>query len=186
MNRKPKTNNTINKKIPENLVGKFLPSQGVQGDVTHSELTDIDRKILRLLLETEGAVPTHEISQQLGLPLSTVQRRRKRLEANYLLKHYSLDQLKFGFRLIDLLIYAEGGETMNVGKELLKREEVTYAARTIGEHTIDLRVEVSVKDNGILLNLLEDVKAMKGVRDVIWTEAVETIGRKNPPNHFVI
>ena len=64
MNRKPKTNNTINKKIPENLVGKFLPSQGVQGDVTHSELTDIDRKILRLLLETEGAVPTHEISQQ--------------------------------------------------------------------------------------------------------------------------
>ena len=75
---------------------------------------------------------------------------------------------------------------MNVGKESLKREEVTYAARTIGEHTIDLRVEVSVKDNGILLNLLEDVKAMKGVRDVIWTEAVETIGRKNPPNHFVI
>jgi DNA-binding Lrp family transcriptional regulator len=142
--------------------------------------------MLRLLLDTEGNVPSHEISLQLGIPLSTVQRRRKRLEANYLLKHYSLDPLKFGFRLIDLLIYTEGGETLNVGKELLKREEVTFAARTIGEHTIDLRVEVFVRDNGILLNLLEDVKAMKGVRDVVWTEVVETIGRKNPPNHFVI
>ena len=175
----------MDKKYSEKLIGKFNPPQGVQGDVTQSELTDIDRKILRLLLNTEGSIPTHEISQQLGLPLSTVQRRRKKLEANYLLKHYSLDPLKFGFRLIDLLIYTEGGETMNVGKELLKREEVTYAARTIGEHTIDLRVEVFVKDNGVLLNLLEDVKAMPGVRDVIWTEIVETIGRKNPPNHFL-
>ncbi len=75
---------------------------------------------------------------------------------------------------------------MNVGKELLKREEVTYAARTIGEHTIDLRIEVFVRDNGVLLDLLEDVKAMNGVRDVVWTEVVETIGRKNPPNHIVI
>ncbi|HXQ92181.1 MAG TPA: hypothetical protein VN739_04185 [Nitrososphaerales archaeon] len=75
---------------------------------------------------------------------------------------------------------------MNVGKELLKREEVTYATRTIGEHTIDLRVEVFVKDNGVLLDLLEKVKAMKCVRDVVWTEVIETIGRKNPPNHIVI
>ncbi len=70
--------------------------------------------------------------------------------------------MKFGWRKIDLLIYTEGGETMIVGKELLKREEVTYAARTIGEHTIDLRVEVFVKDNGVLLNLLEDVKVYEG------------------------
>ena len=59
-----------------------------------------------------------------------------------------------------------------------------YAARTIGEHTIDLRIEVFVKDNGQPLDLLEDVKGMNGVRDVVWTEVVETIGRKNPPNSF--
>jgi DNA-binding Lrp family transcriptional regulator len=142
--------------------------------------------MLRLLLDSEGNIPTHEISQKLDIPISTVQRRRKRLEEEYLIKHYSLDPMKFGYRRIDLLIYTEGGETMNVGKELLKREEVTYAARTIGEHTIDLRIEVFVKDNGVLLDLLEQVKAMKGVRDVIWTEVIETIGRKNPPNHIVL
>ncbi len=63
---------------------------------------------------------------------------------------------------------------------------MTSAYRTIGEHTIDLRVEVFVKDNGILLDLMEEVKAMKGVRDVIWTEVVSTIGRQRPPNQITI
>src|SRR3984893_15228813 len=151
-----------------------------------SQLSDADRKMLRLLLDSEGRIPTHEISDQLGIPISTVQRRRKRLEEDYLIKPFSLDPMKFGYRKIDLLIYTMGGDTIEIGRELLKRDEVTYAARTIGEHTIDLRIEVFVKDNGVLLNLLEDVKAMKGVRDVVWTEVIETIGRKNPPNHVTI
>jgi DNA-binding Lrp family transcriptional regulator len=152
----------------------------------YSQLSDMDRKMLRLLLDSEGTIPTHELSLKLDIPLSTIQRRRKRLEEEYLIRHYSLDPMKFGFRRIDLLIYTEGGETMNIGREMLNREEVTYVARTIGEHTIDLRVEVFIKDNSVLLDLLETVKAMKGVRDVIWTEVIETIGRKNPPNHLLI
>lgn len=149
-------------------------------------LSDVDRKMLRLLLDSEGSIPTHEISKKLGIPLSTVQRRKKKLEEEYLIKFYSLDPMKFGFRRIDLLIYTKGGETMDVGRELLKRQEVTYAARTIGEHTIDLRIEVFVKDNRVLLNLLEEVKGMKGVRDVVWTEVVETIGRNDIPDSLVI
>jgi DNA-binding Lrp family transcriptional regulator len=93
--------------------------------------------------------------------LSTVQRRRKKLEEAYLMKTYSLDPMKFGYRRIDLLIYTEGEQTMRIGEELLKHEEVTSAFRTIGEHTIDLRVEVFVKDNSVLFDLLEEVKAMK-------------------------
>jgi len=137
--------------------------------------------MLGLLLDSEGRVPTHELSLQLGIPLSTVQRRRE-----YLLKTYSLDPMKLGYRRIDLLIYTQGGETMNIGKELLKREEVSSAFRTIGEHTIDLRAEVFVKNNGILLDLMEEVKAMKGVRDVVWTEVIATIGRKSFLNHIGI
>ena len=68
---------------------------------------------------------------------------------------------------------------MAIGKELLKREEVAYVARTIGQFTIDLRVEVFVHSSDELVNLIEEVKAMHGVKDVIWSEIVEVVGRKN-------
>jgi DNA-binding Lrp family transcriptional regulator len=152
----------------------------------YNQLSNLDRRLLKLLLESEGAIPTHELSRQLDVPISTVQRRRNRLEEEYILKQYSLNPLKLGYRRIDLLIYTRGGETMEVARALMKRNEVTFAARTIGEHTIDLRIEVFVKDNAILLNLLEEVKAMSGVRDVVWTEVVEEIVRKSPPDPFEV
>jgi hypothetical protein len=46
------------------------------------------------------------------------------------------------------------------------------------ENTIDLRAEVIIKDNSELLGLLELVKAMESVKDVIWSEIVDVIGKK--------
>ena len=68
---------------------------------------------------------------------------------------------------------------MALGKELLKRDQVAYVARTIGQFTIDLRVEVFVRSNDELLNLIEEVKAMEGVKELIWSEIIEVVGRKN-------
>ena len=68
---------------------------------------------------------------------------------------------------------------MAIGKDLLKRDEVAYVARTIGQFTIDLRVEVFIQSSDELVNLIEDVKAMKGVKDLMWSEVVEVVGRKD-------
>jgi hypothetical protein len=88
---------------------------------------------------------------------------------------------KFGWRFVELLIHTMGGRTQAVGKSLFERKEVTFVARTIGQYSIDLRAEVFVRNNGELLSLIEEVKAMDGVKEVIWSEIVEVIGRKNPP-----
>ena len=40
-------------------------------------------------------------------------------------------------------------------------------------------VETIVKDNVILLDLLEKIKGMDGVNDVVWSEIVKLVGRKN-------
>ena len=77
-----------------------------------------------------------------------------------------------------MMIYTGGGATTAIANELLKRDEVVYVGRSIGEHTIDLRAEVIIKDNTELLGLLEMVKAMESVRDAIWSEVVDVIGRK--------
>jgi hypothetical protein len=88
---------------------------------------------------------------------------------------------RFGWRFVQLLIHTTGGRTAAIGKELLERKEITFVARTIGQYTIDLRAEVFIRSSEELLNLIEEVKTINGVSDVIWSEIVEVIGRKNPP-----
>jgi len=140
--------------------------------------SDIDKQILKVLLEPKGNVSSHLLAQKLGLPRSTIQRRRGKLEKNCLDLSYSLNLANLGYRRVDLLIYTERGATQAISKELLQREEVVYVGRSIGEHTIDLRAEVIIKDNSELLGLLELVKAMDDVKDVIWSEIVDVMGTK--------
>jgi len=146
--------------------------------VVAPKLSLIDKQILKILLSPEGDVSSHALEQTLGLPRSTIQRRRKNLEQNYLHHPYSLNLANLGYRRVDLLIYTGGGGTQAIASELLKHDSVTWVGRSIGEHTIDLRAEVIIKDNSELLGLLELVKAMHNVKDVIWSEIVDVIGQK--------
>ena len=89
-----------------------------------------------------------------------------------------MDIEKFGWRRVDFFISVKNGKTNSVANKLLEIDEVTYVGKSIGEHTIDLRVETIVKDNVILLDLLEKIKGMDGVNDVVWSEIVSVVGRK--------
>ncbi len=138
----------------------------------------VDKMILKALLEPEGNVSSIVLAQKLGIPRSTVQRRRDRLEKSCLGLSYSLKLKGLSYRRVDLLIYTTGGATLDIAKDLLKLDEVVYVGRSIGEHTIDLRAEVIIKDNSEPLGLLELVLAMENVKDVVWSEIVDVIGQK--------
>jgi DNA-binding Lrp family transcriptional regulator len=141
-------------------------------------LSDVDRELLKALLNPNGKSSTGLLSNKLGIPKTTIQRRRKRLEKEFLRLSYSLNLEKFGWRRVDLLIATRNGKTSSVAEQLLSNEEITYVGKSIGEHTIDLRAEIIIKDNAQLLDVLERVKAMDGVNDTIWSEIVEVVGRK--------
>jgi DNA-binding Lrp family transcriptional regulator len=150
-------------------------------------LSGIDRAILKVLLDTnDGKRSSMLLSRRLGVPATTILRRRKRLEKDFLELSYSLNLKKFGWRRVDLLISTRNGKTNSVAKDLLLNEEVVYVGKSIGEHTIDLRAEIIIKDNAQLLEVLEKVKAMDGVNDTIWSEVVEVVGRKRSiPSHII-
>lgn len=141
-------------------------------------LSEVDRQILKVILIPGGRVCSNVLAAKLGLPRSTIQRRRKYLEKQYLQSFYTLDLKDLGYRRIDLLIYVGGGNSIRIAQKLLERDEAVCVGTSIGEHTIDLRAEVIVKDNSQLLDLLEEVKAMPGVKDVIWSEIVQVLSRK--------
>jgi hypothetical protein len=89
-----------------------------------------------------------------------------------------LDIEKFGWRRVDFFISIMPGKVDPVANALVKLDDVIYVGKSIGEHTINLRIETIIKDNSVLLNLLEQIKAMDGVKDVIRSEIVSVVGRK--------
>ena len=89
-----------------------------------------------------------------------------------------MDIEKFGWRRVDFFISIKNGKANTVANKLIELDEVTYVGKSIGEHTIDLRIETIVKDNILLLDLLENIKGMDGVNDVVWSEIVSVVGRK--------
>lgn len=76
-------------------------------------LSTVDREILKVLLNPNNDKRSSALlSNKLGVPVTTIQRRRKRLEKEYLELSYSLQLEKFGWRRVDLLISTRSGKTI--------------------------------------------------------------------------
>jgi DNA-binding Lrp family transcriptional regulator len=144
-------------------------------------LSEQDANILSHLLRSNGEISSQQLSKETGVPLRTTRLRRKILTKEYLTVTHLLNLQKYGWRQMQLLITTSGGRTVAVGRELLKLKQVVFVGGTIGEVKIDLRAEVFVRSSAELLNLIEEVKALHGVKEVIWSEVAEVIGTKNPP-----
>jgi len=158
----------------------------IRNSVKRPILSTTDRKLLKILLYPDGKISSKSIARKLGIPATTVQRRRRRLEKDMLTYNYSLDLKKFGWHKVDFLIATESGKTGLIGKSLLKRDEVIYVGKSIGQHTIDLRVETILEDNAEILRMMELLKGTPGIKDVVWTEIVEVVGRKSSiPNQII-
>ena len=143
-----------------------------------TKLSEVDKQIINALLSHGSRITSKAMAHKLGIPRTTLQRRRDYLENHLLDFGYSLKLNALGLRRVDLLISTGGGGSVEIAEKLLEREEVRYAGTSIGEHTVDLRVEIIVKNNAQLLDFIEQVKSMPNVRDVVWSEIVMTVGRK--------
>ena len=134
--------------------------------------------ILKVILSPIGNQSSVSISRKLEIPLTTVQRRRKRLEKEFLEKNYTLLLNKFGWRRVDFFISTGEGKTDALANDLLAMNQLTAVGKSIGENTIDLRVETIVKDTHEILDFLEMLEAKEGIRDVVWSEIIGTVGNK--------
>src|SRR5688572_32749419 len=85
-------------------------------------ISQIDRKILKILLAPNGQKTTKSISAKLGIPVTTVRRRRKRLEGKFLKVQYVLDIEKFGWRRIDFFISIRNGLVNAIANKLMDLE----------------------------------------------------------------
>ena len=112
-----------------------------------------------------------------------VKKRRELLEKQHLEYGYHMDTKGVGHRRLDLQIATHRGLTLPIAKALLKMREIVTVGRSIGRSSIDLKSEVIIKDNEHLVDLLDRVRGLDGVEDVVWSEIVHIVGKKGsvPP-----
>jgi len=146
-------------------------------------LSASDKKILKSLLSSGGRVSSLKLSRDLDIPLSTVQRRRRRLEESFLEASYELKVEKFGWRKATLFLSTEKGLTSSVASDLLAwKGSILSVYRIMGSNEIDLEIQYVFRQNTELLNMIEKIRTVNGVKNVSWNEAIEVIGTN--PNEF--
>lgn len=141
-------------------------------------LSATDKKILKALLSSSGTTSSLALSRELDIPLSTVQRRRKKLESIFLESYYLPKVDKFGWRIALIFVSMESDKANMVGNQLLSwQDSVMYVARMMSGKAIDLIVQVIFQDNEDLVEICDHIKATSGVKNLFWTEMVSIIGK---------
>lgn len=147
-------------------------------DDEHIVLSSVDKKILEYFFSSYGNLTSMMLSKKLGVPLSTIQRRRKRLEECLVEAGYTPKLDKLGWRTATLSVSAAGTDVAQLGRNILERSEMVLSAtRTIGESKVDLVLEIIFRTNSDLMSLIEQIKQKEGVRSVSWNESIELIGK---------
>jgi Lrp/AsnC family transcriptional regulator len=160
---------TGNKTSNQNLV--------LNGENVLKLFDDLNIKIVRELVNNPDISST-DIAAKYGIPLSTIQRRRVKLEESVLSKVYNLDVRKLGWRTADLLISVEKGKAEETAQKLLENNKVNVimASLRIGNPQVDIMADVFYRDSIELHALTEKVKAMPYVKYVEWAEVVKVVG----------
>lgn len=150
----------------------------VEGSIP--SLSKSDKIILARLCSSQGRTSSLLLSRDLGIPLSTIQRKRKRFESILVERYYSLKVDALGWRKANLFVSTTSGMAVTVGKNILEMNDmVTSVSRVLGENSSDLMVEIIFRTNMELASIIDTIKSKEGVKDVIWNENLGIIGKNN-------
>ena len=134
----------------------------------YKDIDEIDVKIIDLMILNKT---NKQISSQLSLPLSTIQRRTRILLTSGLVKsQVQINYHKFGFKTGLLHIYLKNGNIEEMAKTIYELDGITSVEIHIGNS--DILGNVIYKDSNDLLNLIATIKNMNGVERIVWSERV--------------
>ena len=142
-------------------------------------LDALDIRIIKEMINNAD-IKSAVIADRYKSPLSTVQRRRAKLERTILKKKYHIDIGQLGWRNADLMISVDKGNCEQVAKKLLEeRNNVVATSLRIGDPQVNVMAQVFYKNSEELHNLMEDIRSMTSVTSVEWAEVVRIVGSNN-------
>ena len=134
-------------------------------------LDKIDYKIISLLIP---GFENKEISRQLGIPLSTVQRRTRNILRNGLVEvRIQPNFRKIGVKKGLLHIYLQSGDIKESAQEISKLDGILSSTVHVGNS--DVVAEFVYEDSEQLIDTIIKIKRLDYVERVVWSEEVYTI-----------
>jgi DNA-binding Lrp family transcriptional regulator len=128
----------------------------------------LDVKILELMA---GNAPNQEIATKLRKPLSTIQRRTRRLLKSGVISTTNIiDYRLFGYKTGLLHVYLNDGDAREVAEQVMKMPEIMHVSVHIGNS--DIIAKYAVKNNQTLLEILSNIKKITNVNKIVWSEEV--------------
>jgi len=140
-------------------------------------LDNLNLLLIKELLD-DAEVKSADMAARYNSPLSTIQRRRAKLEHSILSKRYDIDIRHLGWREADLLISVDGGDSEDVAKKLIEAHTANISATSlrIGDPEVNIVAQAFYQTTGELQQLIEKIRATPSVKTVHWSEVVKTIG----------
>ncbi len=128
----------------------------------------IDKKIIELLLANHD---NSFISQKLDIPLSTIQRRtRKLFEKEIISMKTELNYEKLGYKRGLLHVYLKKGQLDRIGKIVVEKRGILSVSVHVGNS--DLVALFVYRDSKDLIETMTNIKEIEGVERVLWSEEV--------------
>src|SRR5918995_1739523 len=143
-------------------------------------IDNIDKKIIELLIANHD---NSFISQQLAIPLSTIQRRtRKLFEKEIISTKVELNYEKLGYKRGLLHIYLKRGQLDKIGKIVVEKRGMLSVSVHVGNS--DLVALFVYRDSKDLIETMTNIKEIEGVERVLWSEEVYFISSPQQNNLF--
>ena len=133
-----------------------------------TNIDTIDYRIINLMVMYKT---NKEISQDLKIPLSTIQRRvRNLITKGYVVSNIEVNYQMFGFKTGLVHVYLRNGNIQETAKKIENLDQITCVEIHIGNS--DILGNVIYKQGKELLNLIATIKKMQGVDRTVWSERV--------------
>jgi DNA-binding Lrp family transcriptional regulator len=141
---------------------------------------DINLKIIEELIKNPST-SSASLATKLRMPLSSLQRRRTKLEKSLLIKAYHIDLKASGGKMGDIVVNVDKGKSREVATNIIKNYKsnvMNVSTRINSEHNI--AAQILYNNTAELHNLLENIRSIPYVTSLQWSEMVEMIGDNSP------
>lgn len=135
---------------------------------TENNIDSLDRKIMSSMVT---GLAIKEISNKLKIPLSTVQRRSRRLiRRGIITMKAEVDLAMMGYKRGLIHVYIANGNIEQIARRISILDSIESVEVHIGNS--DMLGNVIYNDSRQLLQTISDIKKIEGVNHIVWSEEV--------------